>query len=240
MASVVDIRARLSRDHQFYFSIALALMLTVIAGFGLNAAMGRVTIRTLPPLVHVHGLTFMGWIILYTYQNWLILQGDVARHRQLGWIGAFLALAVFVVGLSTALMAIHLHRQPFFFTPPFFLVLTTLSLIAFAGLVGAAVLMRRQTEWHRRLMLCGTIVLINPAWGRLLPMPLLGQVIGQWAICAALMLYVLWGMIHDRRVRGHVHPAYWWGAGTLLLWQALMQPLSATPMVERLAAALAA
>lgn len=240
MASVVDIRARTSRDHVFFFSIAVALSVTAIIGFGLNAALGRVDVNGMPPWVHVHALVFVSWLLLYTYQNWLILQGDVARHRRLGWIGAWLAGGVVLAGLGTSLMAIHLHRQPFFFTPPFFLSLILLSLIAFAALVAAAIVLRRRTEWHRRLMLCATIVLINPAWGRLVPMPLLGQVVGQWVICAMLLLYVGWGVIHDLRTRGEVHPAYLWGAGTIVLWQALMQPLSVTPPIAALASVLAA
>jgi hypothetical protein len=34
--------------------------------------------------------------------------------------------------------------------------------------------MRRQSEWHRRLMLGSGILLLEPALGRMLPMPLLG------------------------------------------------------------------
>jgi hypothetical protein len=89
-------------------------------------------------------------------------------------------------------------------------------------------------------MLCATIILINPAWGRLVPLPIVGQVIGQWMIFAALMLYAIWAMVHDLRTRGHVHPAYYWGVGTIVAWQALIQPLSLTPPVQALAHALTA
>lgn len=240
MATLAGARARYERDHVFFFSIAIVMAATVVIGFGSNALAGRVDIPRVPFWVHLHGLTFLSWMGLYVFQNWLILKGNVRQHRQLGWIGAGVACLVVLLGAFTSLMAIHLHRQAFFFTPPFFLSLTMLSLLGFGGLTAAAILMRRGTEWHRRLMLCGTLILINPAWGRLLPMPLLGQVAGQWAIFGALMLYAAWAIIHDLRVRGRVHPAYYWGVGAIVAWQVAIQPLAATPLFQGWAAALTA
>lgn len=240
MATVPDLRTTYHRDHLFFFSIAVALGANVVLGFGTNALAGRVDIPHVPFWVHLHGLTFLSWMALYIYQNWLILKGDVARHRQLGWLGAVIAVAVIAMGLFTSLAAIHLHRQAPFFTPNFFLSLILLTLIGFGGLVGAAIAMRRRTEWHRRLMLCATILLINPAWGRLVPMPLLGQEMGQWAIFGGLMLYAAWAVIHDLRTRGRVHPAYRWGFGTIVAWQVLMAPLAATSLFQGMAHALTA
>lgn len=240
MATAANVRPRIARDSVFYFTIALVMTATVIVGFGTNALLGRVDIAHLPLWLHLHALVFFSWILLYTYQNWLILRGNVERHRRLGWIGAGLAVGIVVVGETVSLLAVHIGLLPFFFTPPYFLAMALLTLLGFGGLVTAAIALRRRTEWHRRLLLCATILLINPAWGRLVPMPLMGEVAGNWAVCAALLLYVGWGMIHDLRVRGHVHPAYYWGGGVIVAWQVLILPLSFTAPIQALAHALTA
>ena len=57
--------------------------------------------------------------------------------------------------------------------------------------------MRRRTDWHRRLHYCGTALLMGPAFGRLLPMPLLAP----WAFEAtfiAVMIFPIIGVIAER------------------------------------------
>lgn len=240
MATVAPQRVGYARDHVFFFSIAVAMAVTVVVGFGSHALAGRVDIPGVPFWVHLHGLVFMSWMGFYVFQNWLILKGNVGRHRRLGWVGAGLAAIIVALGIFTGLAAVQMQRQPPFFAPDYFLSLTFLSMLGFGGLTAAAVAMRRRTEWHRRLMLCGTIVLINPAWGRLLPMPLLGGVGGQWAIFGMLMIYAAWAVIHDWRARGRIHPAYYWGIGAIVLWQVAMGPLATTPPIQALANALTA
>ena len=99
-----------------------------------------------------------------------------------------------------------------------------LTLCAFAGLTGSAILLRRRTEWHRRLHLCGMSLLLAPGFGRLLPMPLLQPWAWEAAFAASLSFPIA-GMLSDLRRRGHVHPAWRWGLatmlGTLLLTEAI-------------------
>ena len=88
------------------------------------------------------------------------------------------------------------------------------DMLAFGALPLAAILLRQRSDWHKRLVLCGTIAMMEPAFGRILPMPLLGP----WAgACATLMqlLYVGIAMRADAGLRGAVHPAYRWQ-----LWRA--------------------
>lgn len=86
-------------------------------------------------------------------------------------------------------------------------------------------------------MLCGTIMVMSPALGRLLPMPLLGPW-GSWAVSATMLLYVLAAVLYDRGTRGRVHPAYAWGAGAIIATQLAIVGLSFTPPVLALAARL--
>ena len=76
--------------------------------------------------------------------------------------------------------------------------------IAFAAIVGWGVTLRRNTQAHRRAMLGANVVILEPALGRLLPMPLMGGW-GEWAILAVQLGVVAVLARHDRKVLGNVH-----------------------------------
>jgi hypothetical protein len=185
--------------------------------------MGRSTFAS-PPLVHAHAIVFMGWITLYLLQNIFVNTDNMALHRRLGWIGAGWVGLMIVLGCAVTAAMVRRGQVPFFFRPQQFLVFDPLTLFTFAGLTAAAVAMRRRTDWHRRLHYCGTALLMGPAFGRLLPMPM----IAPWAFeatFAATMIFPLVGVIADRRRSGRVHPAWRWGIaamiGSLLLTEAI-------------------
>jgi hypothetical protein len=111
---------------------------------------------------------------------------------------------------------------PFFFTPAYFLVMNPLSMTVFASFVVAAIRLRRTTAWHRRLMLSGMAMLLAPALGRLLPMPLLVPWSGL-AVFAVLILFPLAGMFADWRRTRAVHPAWLWSLAVLLGMQLVIE-----------------
>ena len=221
---VGDLRAR---DRRFFFWIAVAIATTIVAGFGMQFAAGRSTIAS-PWWVHVHGLTFMGWLVIYLVQNWLVWRGDVVRHMRLGKVAAVYVGWMVLVGLSVNTLAAITHRVPAFFELNVFLVMDWMTVLVFAGLTWAAIRLRGASEWHRRLMLCGAIEVMTPGLGRLIPLPLLGGW-GLWVIWAAQLLFVAAAAIHDLRARGRIHHAYHWGFGTITLSTALIRPIAFTP-----------
>jgi hypothetical protein len=221
-------------DRTFFLIMAIAIVATTIAGFVLQLAMGRSSFGA-PWWVHVHGITFMGWLFLYLAQNLLVWSNNLALHRRLGWFATCYVGWMVVVGVSVnTLTAIH-HRTPFFFQPNVFLVMDWLTVLVFAGLTWAGVRMRARTDWHRRLMLCGAIQIMTPGLGRLLPMPLLGTW-QLWAIWLVMLVYISVALVYDVRTRGKVHPAYVWGFGTITLAVAVMRPLAFTPPMLALTA----
>ncbi|KQN01361.1 hypothetical protein ASE82_15900 [Sphingomonas sp. Leaf230] len=120
-----------------------------------------------------------------------------------------------------------------------------LGVIGFGILTAWAIALRKQAAWHKRLMLCGTILVMSPALGRILPMPLLGQfaplaVFAVFAVFASMAVFVIAGMIFDLRLRGKIHPAYYWGGGVLVVTNVLVGPLGFSPPVLRLVERLAA
>ncbi len=224
-------------DRSFFLAMAGAIALTVAVGFSVSLARPQTAFAAAPPHVHIHGAVFSLWILFYLVQNALVVRGSIAVHRALGMFGAGLALVMVALGMLTTVLALKMHRVPPFFPPGVFLVLDVASVLTFAGLTFAAIALRRDPAWHKRLMLCGTIMVMSPALGRLLPMPLLGPW-GSWAVSATMLLYVLAAVLYDRGTRGRVHPAYAWGAGAIIATQLAIVGLSFTPPVLALAARL--
>src|SRR5439155_6997708 len=139
----------------------------------------------------------------------------MAIHRRLGWLAAGWMVPMIVLGFGVTVAMVRRGQVPFFFQPLHFLVFDPVSVLTFAGLTGSAIVLRRRTEWHRRLHLCGMSMLMGPGFGRLMPMPLL-QPWAWEATFAAGMLFPIAGVIADLRRTGHVHPAWRWGIGTML------------------------
>jgi hypothetical protein len=228
MASSASIVLPSGADHRFFFISSLVMAFVVVAGFTTQLAMGRSSFGA-PWIVHVHAVVFMGWVAFYVLQNALVAVGSVRLHKRLGWIGAgWIALMIALGTALTVEMARRAHT-PFFFAPVYFLIMNPLSVLTFGGLTAAAIVMRRRTDWHRRLHYTGMAFLIGPAFGRLLPMPLLAPYAG-WGVFAAVMLFPIAGMIADLRRTGHVHRAWWWGVATLITAQCLMSIIAYSPV----------
>lgn len=199
---------------------------------------GMVDIGRVPIWVHLHGMIFMAWTLLFVTQNALIARGSLTLHRRMGWTAAGLACVMVPLGIVTAVMAVRLGRAPPFFPHNIFLALSALELLAFATLLIGAIRLRRQTEWHRRLMLYAMIALIGPAFGRILPMPLLGDKAGL-AVLGCQILFVSVAIAHDLVAWRRVHPASLWGTGVIIVEGLAVPLLAATPPFIALAAALA-
>lgn len=222
------------RDRGFFLIMAIAIAATVVAGFTLQFVAGRSSLAS-PWWVHLHGLTFMGWLAIYLAQNILVWRGNIALHRRLGWFAAWYLGWMVLVGLSVNTLAAINHRIPPVFETNVFLVMDWTTVLVFAGLTWAGVRNRARTDWHRRLMLCGAIQVMTPGVGRLLPLPLLGTWI-LWTIWAVMLVYMSVAVIYDLATRGKVHPAYGWGFGAITLGTALIRPIAFTPPMLALTA----
>lgn len=150
-------------------------------------------------------------------------------HRQLGWVAAAWLVPMVILGFVVTVAMARAGTVPFFFRPLQFLVFDSVALLAFAGLTIAAIAMRRSTAWHRRLHFCGMAILLGPAFGRLLPLPLL-QPWAWEATLAASILFPIAGAIADRRRSGRVHPAWKWGIGTIAATFVLVEAITYSPV----------
>ncbi|MEG3174826.1 hypothetical protein U1872_01180 [Sphingomonas sp. RB3P16] len=214
MATIAAPQTIARGDDRFFLVMAYVMALVVFTGFSFALAMGRSSFAA-PPIVHAHALVFMGWVVLYVTQNMLVARGATALHRRLGWIAAGWVVAMVVLGTLVTIRLVQLGHAPFFFLPVQFLVFDPLLLFTFAGLTAAAIVLRRATQWHRRLHYSGMALLLGPALGRLLPMPLLAPYAYEVDFLA-VMVFPLIGIVADIRRSGKVHPAWWWGTGAIV------------------------
>lgn len=224
-------RRAFTAEQRLFIGLALAMAFTIVAGFSLQWLTGRSSFTGSPARLHVHGLLFMGWVGFYLTQTLLgtgaVGPGSIALHRRLGWIGAGWATAMVGVGLYVTIGMIRRGAVPFFFTPGYFLFMDILAVLVFGGLVATAIVLRRRTAWHNRLMVCAMAVLTGPAIGRMLPAPLLIPWVGL-SVFPIVLLFPLAGMIADRRRHG-VHPAWLVGLATLVAMQLAIELLPRSP-----------
>lgn len=210
-----------TRDRLFYSGMAIAMGLTVFAGFartyylrlfsgGPSATFSGGPFTT---LVHVHGALFTTWVLLFVAQTALVASRRVAVHRRLGVAGAVLAVAMIVAGTTIAIASAARGAAPPGVDPLAFLAIPIFDMVLFATFVTAALALRRDKETHKRLMLLAYVSIIAAAVARLpgvLPL-------GPLAFFGLAFLFVVVAGIYDFLSRRRVHRVYLWGGALILV-----------------------
>jgi len=147
-------------------------------------------------------------------------------HRRLGIVAAAVAGLVVFVGTAVAIGALRHGGAPFGMEPSTFFSVPMGDILAFGILVSAAIVLRRQADSHKRLMLLGTITLLPAAFARMV-IPLGAGVSSLFVFCdlvvAACVVYDLWS-------RGRVHPSLVAGGLILVVGKPLLLMASGTPV----------
>ena len=227
------------RDDLTFFRAMITTMAAVlIAGFVIQLATGRSSFGA-PLVVHLHAFVFMGWVAIVVTQAWLIASGRAGLHRTLGSLALAWLCAVLALGALVTLAAVRTGRVPFFFVPQHFLLVNSATLFAAAGFVVAALVLRKDHNWHPRLQIGAFMMLMGPGIGRIVPMPLLAPY--AFEIASVIPLIVPWiGMARDRRVHGKVHPAWGWSIGVLVAVLIAARLIAFSPVGDAAYAAAAA
>ena len=207
-------------EAKFFFTMACVMAATIVAGFAFNLAMGRSSFG-MPWLVHFHAWVMMGWVGLYLTQNFLVSSDNVALHRRLGWLSVIWLPAILVMGSLITRWSLQQEGGPFFFDQNEFLISNPLMLLLAVSLAAAAVTVRANTGWHRRLMYCSFATLTGPGIGRLMPNPLLEPYAWWIGGIGMPLIFPVIGMIADKRRYGTIHPAWFVGVGGVLSLQAI-------------------
>ena len=230
---------RRTSDRRLYILAAIIIPIIVLIGFARTYYLKN--LFATPPIpgfiVHVHGLVMTAWVLLFVAQVSLIATRRPKIHQQLGIAGGFLAAAVFVVGILTAIYAAARGGSPG--PPPLqFLIIPVGDMIAFGVLICLAFYYRRKLDVHKRLMLLAGLNIMTPAIARI-PLNFI-QTNGPLAFFGLTDIFIIVAVVIDTIKRRRLHPVFLWGATALILWQPLRLMLSGTTAWLRIAETLVA
>ena len=206
-------------DHRFFTVASVCVTVIVLAGF-----IPFYTLRllrhdpNLTLLVQMHGLVMASWIALFLTQTLLVARHRVDLHRKLGIFGAGIAPLVVLVGVPTLIHSAarkshDVHSTRFCWM---LIAFDGLALVAFAGLVCAALMLRERPASHKRLMLLASLSLLGPGFGRITSIArgfkgdsdfsVLLLCIGSVVLCASI------DWVRSRRLL----PAFLWGGASVI------------------------
>jgi hypothetical protein len=221
----------------FYAWMAATCMAVAFVGFAPTYFVPLVQGQfAAPPIIHIHGLIFFGWTVLFCTQAWLVASGRVLAHREWGLLGVAWATAMLFVVFAAVVSRIHLLSEAGYRTEQLsFSWIQIGGILFFATIFTLAIVNVKRSETHKRLMLLGTVSLLQAPvarWfviflappvppGEVGPPPPLFVAIPP-GLVADLLLVV--AIVHDWRTRGKPHPVYIFGGIALLVIQ-LTTPL---------------
>jgi hypothetical protein len=213
----------MKRDRFFLFMPAMFLAIVLI-GFSRSFYLHPLfDFPDLPPHLYIHGAVLTAWFVLAFTQPLLIALGRVHLHRQLGALGAVLAVAVFLTGLWT----VALRDAPTISEEPMRGAGNIASLCMFASCVVLGILFRRKPATHKRLMLMASIPALAPALDRVARIPAVNEFAAKalfWfpleppeagfaAFCFLLLLLTM--IVRDIITERRPHPGTLWGLAAI-------------------------
>jgi hypothetical protein len=171
-----------------------------------------------PPVVHLHGLVYSGWMILLVVQSLLVNTRKVALHRSLGMFGIALATAVIIMGaLITTLGASTATNT----TGNHGIYLGIMAVTGFGILFTLAIRHTRQPDIHRRLILFAMLPLLPPGIHRLYMVPLGLETFPVVAMYITLDAMALAIIVHEWRRSGAIGTYTFIGTGWIVMQQIL-------------------
>jgi len=215
-------------EGRFYIGMALAAAATAIAGFAPAIYDPASRKAPLTWAIGLHGVVYSAWLALFLTQALLVFNRRIAVHRVLGSVGAGLAVIMLVSGYFTTIAMV---RRGYDLSgdlmgesgdPLMVMVFQLGDLLCFGILVAMGILFRHRPDVHKRLMLLATVGALMPA--------ALSHIIGHSPFLRSLhpaIILIPWtaflfaGAVHDRLVRGQIHPVSLWGALIVWLWSNL-------------------
>ena len=213
---------------RFYVGVAIAVLITVFLGFSrsyfLKAYYGT---PELSLHVHIHGLVFTSWVLLFLAQTTLVATDRTDLHRKLGVGGAVLAALLLIMGTTTAILRVKGGgSSPIPGVPPLsFLAVPLFDMVVFAILISAGLVLRDRPDTHKRLMTLATIALMSAPIARI-PGVLRAGPPGFFGLTD---LFIVAMLVYDLATRRKVHPATIWGGLVILASQPLRLMISGTP-----------
>lgn len=216
------IKEKGSADAAFYLTMTLISAVIIFLGFAPSFYLKSV-LQAPPPLTILtltHGVVFTAWVLLFVAQTALIAVNKPLIHRQLGINAAILFGGMISLGISTAITAGRLgHAPPGAPAPLVFMALPLLTLLVALVLVAAALMNRRRSDWHKRLMLASLFLMTGPAAGRL-AIPIGFAAEATWISIILAELLLASALAYDFQRHKRIHPAYLFAACAYIAYHA--------------------
>ncbi len=157
-------RRRATGERPFLLTAGVVAFVLVFAGFAPTYYLkGWFGGPALPRLLHLHGALMTSWFLLFFAQVALVAAHRIRWHRRLGVCAAIVGGLIVIIGATVDVRAARLGHMPPEGPPPLqFMGFLLFALLVFAILVGAALVLRRRPDYHKRLMLLSCFSLVGP------------------------------------------------------------------------------
>jgi hypothetical protein len=189
----------------FYLFMSLVIAATIVYGF--SHTVEKNLIHPAPPrpaILYLHAVVFTGWLVFYIFQSLLVRTRNVRIHKQAGWFGVALGVAIPIVGVATAIAmarfnAFHLNQPG----TEAFLIVPLFDMVCFTAAFALGIYWRAKPDYHRRLLLVASCALTAAGFGRfpagILPPPF---------FYAGVDILILFGVVRDLVINRRIHPVY--------------------------------
>jgi hypothetical protein len=197
---------------RYYFPAAFVVLFALsLAAFWDNLVTDVGQPANSDPKMLVHAFFAASWMLALVLQASFIRAGNVRLHRKLGTAG-FLA----AVGITASTVYLFVAKWKGWALMEPEVKANRLLLPAFAVFILLAYRSRRRPEVHKRLVLAGTLFLLEPILARLYDpylVPILPDAVNRWdAVAYLVYLAGTWSAFYlslfayDRLVLRRVHP----------------------------------
>jgi hypothetical protein len=205
-------------DKYFYFTMSLLFGVIVVWGFSrtVNQSLFHAAIPR-PLILWFHGAVFSLWIVFFVFQSALVRTRNIRWHRLFGWFGAAFGAAMVPLGTATAVVmgrfdTYRLHQtdaEPFLIIPFF-------AMAAFGTPFALAIVWRKKSELHRRLLFIATCSLLDA------PLDRFDFLFDHNLSFVCLDLMIGLGVVRDLLVNRRIHRVYLIALPALIVLQALV------------------
>lgn len=161
-------------DRYFHAAAAAIILLITVAGFlpfytSGHGEGGRTIAPGIFPVVLVHGMAITAWYVLFLAQALLITANNRRFHMKLGWSAVGLLPVVTISGVLVAVRSAQGAPNFNFFGMRYhdFLLVMLTEIGVFTLFVVAGLVLRRQPERHRAMMLLASLSLLLGATTRM-------------------------------------------------------------------------
>jgi hypothetical protein len=215
--------AKVATRSGFFLYMSLGFLAVALLGFSTTffLPLARGTFAA-APIVYAHGVLLFAWLIFFIAQASLIRVRNVLVHRRLGWVGALLGIAIVISGVAVSL---HVTRRDLaagrgdVVLGEFVGLLITF--LVFGSLIAAAIVLRRNSESHKRLVLLATIWVLAPAWLRFRHFfTAVENPMVVFSIVADSLIVV--AIARDLMAYKRVHPVYIWVGGLIIAFDTIL------------------